>query len=649
MNCLRRYKSACLRKHLLILLTIKLSTFFIELLSIFRHLRPSIGSLIVRTFPPRGLPLFDSVPTLYTPFSSTMASTVVVTHECPSPGNIYCSCNSSIAPLPLASPASSRNISNLLSPHDDQPHSGMIPAHNLFPTTLTLPNPDPAFSPTPPPTEADFSDDISTPRPLLRHLSESHHPQLCPLPATVVPRGVLAPQLPRKKSGEPLKPSLKVKTHSRGSLTVITDPSKSAPATPSHKGVHFHSQLEDVRLFLTRQKPLAVSRDGTPTDTSGTDSEFLPIIYPRDDGLRDLPLVMHCIDGPITLSPAEDTRDVAIESIDLSRTTVEGIVRVRNLAFKKWIAVHFTLDNWETASEVTAHYKDSLQNGTFDRFMFSINLEDVLSRAEEKTLYLAVRYSVAGREIWDNNTGRNYQVRIMREKALKANIEAVTEGCDESSRADDITDLRHNLEQAVELGCPSETIGGILAQELRRRWETIYPTSSPLPRDRPPSFKSDKSLEARYDFAASSRTPWRPLAAHQTPSHARTETNPSTPRNSVPPPDHDPDGDRNPDNEYMTVPSPRRRRKSGARNHARGGSINILDAPYMKRTPPTSLFGSPVPPSFVVAVCQRLDVSTSPDHPDHWKLVILLQFKPEFEPGRTGVTYVVYASRARYG
>src|SRR6266851_5518356 len=86
--------------------------------------------------------------------------------------------------------------------------------------------------------------------------------------------------------------------------------------------------------------------------------------------------------------------------VELVGSTVEGVVRVRNLAFEKWIAVRFTLDKWQTTSEVTARYKEPLPNGTVDTFVFTIKLEDVLSRAEEKSLYLAVGNSVAGRENW---------------------------------------------------------------------------------------------------------------------------------------------------------------------------------------------------------------------------------------------------------
>ena len=102
-------------------------------------------------------------------------------------------------------------------------------------------------------------------------LSELHVHDLA---AAAIVRSEPMPLLPRNKLGEPLKSSLKAKLMpTRGSWTVITDPvslsPRSAPTTPAHKGVRFHSQFVHVKLFLTEQKPLAVSRDGSPTDTSG--------------------------------------------------------------------------------------------------------------------------------------------------------------------------------------------------------------------------------------------------------------------------------------------------------------------------------------------------------------------------------------------
>jgi hypothetical protein len=82
----------------------------------------------------------------------------------------------------------------------------------------------------------------------------------------------------------------------------------------------------------------------------------------------------------------------------------------------------------------------------------------------EKTLYLVVRYSVFGHEIWNNSRGRSCHVQIVREKVPKANKETMVEKPQEISLAD----LRRQPEQVVKSGRPSETVIGILAQQLRR-------------------------------------------------------------------------------------------------------------------------------------------------------------------------------------
>lgn len=601
-----------------------------------------------------------------------MSSTVLTTHGCSSSRDICYSRNSSAAPLPLiprrpSSIPNSRRVSPPVAPHADSPPAGVIFTRASPPTTpapsnpastevhiqpptppdttKAKPNPNvasssitpatqfalprrvrgyrfPAIRPpeqsTPTPAKADSGSDTPSRKnavPFLRNLSESHVHSLA---AAAAARSESNPPLLRKKTGEPLKSSLKVKhTPARGSLTVITDPvglssSKSAPATPAHKGVRFNAQLEQVKHFLAEQKPIAVSRDGSPTDTSGTDSEFPPFIYGRDSDLTERTLVMHHVDVPTAPLLADDTRDVVVESMVLVGTTIEGVVCVRNLAFQKWVAVRFTLDKWQTTSEVTARYKESFCDGMVDRFMFSIKLADVLSRAEEKTLFLAVRYSVASREIWDNNNGRNYQVRVVREKPTKPTMVA-SEKPSTDSHADDIAVLRHKLEEVAKLGRPSDTIGGILAQHSRRRWGSPSPTPSPPSRDATPSFKSEGSLAARYDFATSLRTPWRAPATPSTPSHVRTSTYPSALPNSVPWPHSSgprapcgsprdpadgmfylPERDSDSDDAISITPSLlRSRSSSGSRNHTRGGAIELTHAPGVKRTPPASPFGTP--------------------------------------------------------
>ncbi|THH20054.1 hypothetical protein EW146_g1240 [Bondarzewia mesenterica] len=341
----------------------------------------------------------------------------------------------------------------------------------------------------------------------------------------------------RKKSGEPLKSSLKAKRSNgtRGSLSIVTSGAgasmcKSEPATPSlSKNVHFDAQLEHVKVYFAEQKPLAVSRDGSPTDTSGTDTDFPSFIYgaKEEEAVRGA-LVMRKVDVPVRPNL---NADIALETLELlsESSSVQGVVRVKNLAFEKWVAVRFTMDWWQTTSEVTARYVGSCEDGV-DRFGFTIKLHDMLARAEEKTLFLALRYTVAGREIWDNNGGKNYHVKFTREKVPAKQDEkkdVPTSSAPSSSPQKQSTEgneefkaLHSKLEQLEE----KQSVGGFLVSQKQARSQR-----SPT---KPPSFKSENSLSSRYNFGDSLRnSTWRAPPSPSPSSgshHQRTSTYPTT-------------------------------------------------------------------------------------------------------------------------
>ncbi|KAI0081414.1 hypothetical protein K474DRAFT_1340251 [Panus rudis PR-1116 ss-1] len=426
----------------------------------------------------------------------------------------------------------------------------------------------------------------------------------------------------RKKSGEPLKSSLKSRSPSvRGDLSVITNASiasKSEPGTPtSVKSVHFDSQLEHVKLFLAEQKPAAVSRDGSPTDdTSGTESDFPSFIYgggpgPSEEELIRKSLALDVINLPPIISP---DADVALESLMLSEDggSINGRVRVKNIAFEKWVAVRFTFDWWQTTSEVTAKYVESLPGGQFDRFAFAIRLNDMLKRIEQKTLFLAVRYSVVGQEMWDNNSGQNYQVKFKRKApAPQLPIQKPAEAAASSSPGESrMADLKNKLEQVAQ---KRETVGGFLSPQPR-------PIQTPSPSPSPDSFslKSGVPLSSRYDFTASLKSPWRagsPSGLGE--ERPRTNTYPNstphfprrsflnnkkamtaTPIASRGSPRMFDSGENTPepfyagsDSEETPVPQAVMSRRNKARNHQRGyfnlGLENSTGA-TIRRTPPTS-------------------------------------------------------------
>jgi hypothetical protein len=441
----------------------------------------------------------------------------------------------------------------------------------------------------------------------------------------------------RKKTGEPLKSSLKSRRPTiRGDLTVLTGPlsSRSEPSTPTHiKSVHFDTQLEHVKLFLAEQKPLAVSRDGSPTDdTSGTETEFPAFIYGGAEQEKKGKL-------KITMANMREEReedwerwDAKLEKLELSEDgmTATGCVRVRNIAFEKWVAVRFTFDWWQTTSEVAAKYVESVRNGAFDRFQFSIRLNDMINRIEDKTMFMAVKYTSAGREIWDNNGGQNYRVTFSREPVPRIQLKTVS---DEAGKASGIADLKSKLEQVATNDEGRATVGGFLSARTSR----ARSLSPPGPRsgyavandedddedDRSFTLKSNKPLSSRYDFAVSLKSPWRrsagsdatPPASGFTGDRPRTSTYPNAmphfPRRAVSdksalltslargsPRIFDTDDDLRPgvqshyaNSDLEETPVPAATRKP-TRNHQRGYfDLGVAASAYgVRRTPPGSPF-----------------------------------------------------------
>ncbi|KAK4048719.1 hypothetical protein OIO90_005712 [Microbotryomycetes sp. JL221] len=338
---------------------------------------------------------------------------------------------------------------------------------------------------------ADLGGEDATPRPLS---FLSGRPPLVPVPgrsaASAQHINNLKDAFParttamvRKKSGELVRSSLKSADSRRAKP-------RSAPATPiSPKFVHFDTQLEHVKHFLAQQRPAAVSRSGSPIETETEDE---PEAYP-------FPVVVP-VAGTIKLKlPNFPTRvsneqDVYVESIEMAADSksIRGVVRVRNLAFEKWVAVRFTLDHWQTVSEVSAEHLESMGN-TSDRFVFNIRLHDLLARIEDKTMFIAVRYTVGGREIWDNNDGQNYRVEF--EKVTTVVAATVPSGAPLSRQsawsvtsagqaADRMADLKRELSRLVQdddIGPPSP-----------RKHDTRHWTEG-----------SVAAFATRYDFGAS--------------------------------------------------------------------------------------------------------------------------------------------------
>jgi hypothetical protein len=336
-----------------------------------------------------------------------------------------------------------------------------------------------------------------------------------------------------RKNGTPVKSSLK---SSRSSPSA--DPSEisarrpSLPNTPSmEKIVHFDAQLEQIKFFKKDHKPSSISREGSPEDTE-EDSEFVSSgpdhhqlmrrkgmsFYPgssEEEKIRQT-LVLDQLNIPLRNALAQPdeilgSNDVKLEKIGLSADAklIEGTIIVRNLAFEKWIAVRFTFDRWQTTSEVSARYRESIREYNVDRFEYSIRVPDVTCcKIEEKRLFVAIRYTTAGREIWDNNNCENYQLRFKRVTApenLKKS--SAVNGHPpswpvKSANVDQMADLRRKLEKVVQEDEAEQGTSAWESLTVKLRARNMHIEEERV-KEQP------LSLRKRYDFEESSKVKWK--------------------------------------------------------------------------------------------------------------------------------------------
>lgn len=270
----------------------------------------------------------------------------------------------------------------------------------------------------------------------------------------------------RDRNGNPIKPSLKSPRSSvsyflpgrtiRSDSTPILPSnllSKSVPTTPTvAKAVHFDSNLEHVKVFKFKQRPTAVSRDGSPEQTeteTEEEKDSFPYIWRKNqNGINSrsnspptnsfLGPTMQSKNSPATPQPEMEEqlvlrlpnfpsstrlsvdREIFLERIFLAEDlrSVKGTVQVRNMSFEKWVAIRYTLDHWATIGEVSAEYSETIKSGQADRFTFSIKLNELLNwprgsaTHETKSMFMCLRYTVNEAEFWDNNEGLNYQLNF---------------------------------------------------------------------------------------------------------------------------------------------------------------------------------------------------------------------------------------------
>ncbi|GME67379.1 unnamed protein product [[Candida] boidinii] len=286
--------------------------------------------------------------------------------------------------------------------------------------------------------------------------------------------------LVRKKSGELVKPSLKLNTYKS---------SASLPTTPTYKSVHFGASI-DVKFFDEADKPKAISAGNSPYNSDDDDEDKdeedgdeendsnddydndsndelneidfekfnkifdYSIDYIENNNLQSLKKFEKLIKKfwflDLTNFPKIIIRDeidsetpIFLERMFMNPLNTELIGQIcgKNLAYEKLITIKYTINNWNSIININANYYNDipriLRKANYDRFVFKINLINLfyefiksngnqnlkkINKIENVPLQLCVRYFTNGQEYWDNNSGSNYLINFKKLVNLKKMI-----------------------------------------------------------------------------------------------------------------------------------------------------------------------------------------------------------------------------------
>ncbi|KAF3033972.1 hypothetical protein E8E12_004260 [Didymella heteroderae] len=320
----------------------------------------------------------------------------------------------------------------------------------------------------------------------------------------------MKPPLLRKKSGELVKPALRPASRRRPS---------SMPGTPTYsKAVHFNEEIEQVRHFLSVDRPIAVSAGSSPVETAYESENEYPF---EDDSRSKTPeWEIKLANWPTTESYERQTAPVRVERIALAsdNQTLVGNIACANISFQKFVVARFTLDYWKTTSEVVAEFNHDVRKQAddgYDRFNFNIKLADQ-ANLETKTLLLCVRYQCNGQEYWDNNNSMNYQVDFSKKvkqqpKPKRSNSGGL--GAIPRSRHSPLSsrprsaatiddDFDHDFENKFQFGSSGRITGDAPSSAIRLKPKSkqraqIYPDHGTR------RSQGGQAFSSRYDFGAS--------------------------------------------------------------------------------------------------------------------------------------------------
>ncbi|KAJ1569939.1 hypothetical protein HK096_009249 [Nowakowskiella sp. JEL0078] len=228
--------------------------------------------------------------------------------------------------------------------------------------------------------------------------------------------------VPKQSTSSRLIPRPQKRIKSILKQTSSESPVISTPSSPLRSKLQFNVTIEHICLFARDDTPNTIQDSERSTVNDCGDMEAISasagwaaLHSPAPASMWTVATSNHNSIVKMALHDA-----VQLESARVQGDTLTGGIIVRNYDFQKLVLVRYSIDGWNTSSDVQAEFCNSIKNVSndpygLDRFTFSLVLSDVFGEpdvAVTKTICYAVQYSVASRTYWDNNHGANYSISI---------------------------------------------------------------------------------------------------------------------------------------------------------------------------------------------------------------------------------------------
>lgn len=193
------------------------------------------------------------------------------------------------------------------------------------------------------------------------------------------------------------------------SISTMSDDEEAKQSATSSKRVSFADafamSLCDIRNFTPSDDKMDLW-----SDCDYFRNHFLIKRVSSDNVVNEQPAnIALCFKDPSShpaFQEVFDRQNVILERCGTRERTITGIIQVKNIDYNKHVFIRSTSDKWRTVADTPANYLPNSNDGSSDRFIFSLQFPKNVPEME-----FCIGYKIQSGEFWDNNHRKNYKVK----------------------------------------------------------------------------------------------------------------------------------------------------------------------------------------------------------------------------------------------